>query len=393
MKFFLASFATILLTLGYTVNADHGHESSDDNDKVQWEHMEDLPSARSDLTATLVSVGGQDKIYLFGGCAADQGRDSPDGYYYCPTITAKCDVFDPTAEAWNQEGDPCTDAPRVRYRHTAVAVDNKIYLIGGVDGSDAEVKEIDVYDPSDDSWSLFGTWDAATSDLASFVIGTEVYIVGGYFTDTYTAQSSVWMFDTAASSFSLTQVNSLKHPRGDIFATTSDRYVYVTGGFTHYDWSKPLASVERLDITQSDAKWERVANMTHGRGDKALMHMNGMIYAVGGEKAGYTAIKDVEVFDEETEEWTVKGEIVDPTFRFVAVAHEPTDSIYIFGGQNYLDESCDCFRISAEVLRFVDRDWAYDDIDAGGPGSIASLSAAVGSLAVAFVVGAIAVAA
>ncbi|GMI30605.1 hypothetical protein TrRE_jg8174 [Triparma retinervis] len=355
--------------------------------------MNDLPAARSDLTATAVKVNGKDKIFLFGGCAADQVRAPWDNnMFYCPTITDRCDVFDPVTKEFN--GDDavlCNSAPRVRYRHTAVAVDDKVYLIGGVDGNDNAVKEIDVYDPSDGTWSVFGTWDAATTDLASFVVDKEIYIVGGYQVPDYVAQSAVYKFDTTADSLSLTSADSLKHARGDIFAAASDHYVYITGGWTHANgWANPLATVERWhlpsDHDHDHSHWERVANMTHNRGDKALMHMNGKIYAIGGEnEAEEKAVKVVEVFDESTMEWSDAGSIVDETFRFVAVAHEPTESIYIFGGQNFYDDVCDCYKISNEVLRFVDMDWQNDNIDAGGgAGSFATLSSAVAGLALAF---------
>ena len=395
--------------------------------------MNDLPAARSDLTATAVKVNGKDKIFLFGGCAADQVRAPWDNnMFYCPTITDRCDVFDPVTKEFN--GDDavlCNSAPRVRYRHTAVAVDDKVYLIGGVDGDDNAVKEIDVYDPSDGTWSVFGTWDAATTDLASFVVDKEIYIVGGYQVrmdenrriagtmmpklrdaegqltfihlriplcgslhsqvPDYVAQSAVYKFDTTADSLSLTSADSLKHARGDIFAAASDHYVYITGGWTHANgWANPLATVERWhlpsDHDHDHSHWERVANMTHNRGDKALMHMNGKIYAIGGEnEAEEKAVKVVEVFDESTMEWSDAGSIVDETFRFVAVAHEPTESIYIFGGQNFYDDVCDCYKISNEVLRFVDMDWQNDNIDAGGgAGSFATLSSAVAGLALAF---------
>jgi len=307
--------------------------------------------------------------------------------YYCPTITARCDVFDPITKVWNDADTLCTDAPRERYRHTAVGVDNKVYLIGGVDGYDQEVKEIDVYDPSDGTWSVFGFWQGATTDLASFAVDKDIFIIGGYNSTFYEAQSAVWKMDTTATTFDLTEVASMKHPRGDIFAAASDKYVYVTGGFSHTNgFAAPLETVERwrLESTvhpDTHSQWERVANMTHGRADKALMHMNSRIYSIGGEKAGTVAIKDVEVFDEFTGVWTVKGTISDETFRFVAAAHEPTESIYIFGGQNYYDSACDCYKISKEVLRFVDKDWVNDNIDAGGPGSIASLSTMVGVVA------------
>jgi len=74
MKYF--SFATLSLALSLwstemTTNVMADHPASEGSD-LDWTHMDDMPVARSDLTATLVSVGGDDKIFLFGGCAAHQ---------------------------------------------------------------------------------------------------------------------------------------------------------------------------------------------------------------------------------------------------------------------------------------------------------------------------------
>lgn len=372
-----------LAVLSPTLTLVSAHDGHTHGAGVEWTDMSGMPVARSDLSATVVTVGGYDKIYLFGGCSADQVKAPwDDTMYYCPTITSRCDVFDISSQEWGADDD-CTDAPRVRYRHAAVAVDNKIFLVGGVDGNDDEVQHIDVYDPSDDSWEVFGVWEGATSDLAAFVIEKEIFLVGGYVTSNYEAQSAVWKFDTTSDALNLVQVDSMKHPRGDIFAAVSEDYVYVTGGFSHVNgFSSPLETVERLNLdtsthSQDGSQWERVANMTHARGDKALMHMNGKIYAIGGEKTGSTAIKDVEVFDELTGEWTVETEIDDETFRFVAVAHEASESIYIFGGQNYYNATCDCYKISNDVLRFVDEDWAIDTIDGSASGTFLTFSVAL----------------
>lgn len=77
------------------------------------------------------------------------------------------------------------------------------------------------------------------------------------------------------------------------------------------------------------------------------------------------AVEHVEVYNENSNAWTDATVIPESTFRFVAVSHEPTSSIYIFGGQNFYDEDCDCYPVSKEALKFVDSAWTIDSIDAG----------------------------
>ena len=258
--------------------ADHSHSHA--FEKITWTSITDLPTARSDFTATVSQVGNKDFIYIIGGCAANQGKSPYGDWYACPSITNRCDKYDPDADTYSS----CQDAPQQRYRHAAVNVNGKVWLVGGIDVADVVVKDIEVYDPVADSWSIFGTWPGATTDLAAFAVGTDIYLVGGYNATNFafTAQSAVWKFDTTASSFSVSQEASMSSPRGDIFAAVAEDHVYITGGFTHEDyWCSPHASVERWHIGTS--VWEDVPDMKYKRGDKALMHMNSQIYAIGGE--------------------------------------------------------------------------------------------------------------
>jgi N-acetylneuraminic acid mutarotase len=356
------------------VYADHAHDH--EFEKITWTAIADLPSARSDMTATVSSATGTDLIYIVGGCDADQGKSPYGDWYACPSITDTCDIYNPVTNTYSS----CTAAPNTRYRHAAVNVAGEIWLVGGVDGNDAAVKTVDVYDPNTDTWRSHGEWSDATSDLAAFAVGTDIYMVGGYdVTDfAFTAQSAVWKMSTtevvasATTPVTVTQVASMTSPRGDIFAAVSEDHVYVTGGFSHEDyWCSPHASVERWIL--ADNTWEDVPAMTYERGDKALMHMNGQIYAIGGEtKANCdlvnasTPVEHVEIFNEATNEWTDATVIPEETFRFVAVAHEASDSIYIFGGQNYYDPDCDCYPVSKDALQFVDQDWSVDTLGGGG---------------------------
>mmetsp|Transcript_17071 Transcript_17071/g.34194 ORF Transcript_17071/g.34194 Transcript_17071/m.34194 type:complete len:402 (+) Transcript_17071:113-1318(+) len=373
-------FSTTFISVAVAVTASfdlamadgHGHDHST-TEKITWTSITDLPSARSDFTATVAPVNGKDFIYIIGGCAADQGKSPYGDWYACPTITNICDKYDPVADTYTS----CAPAPQNRYRHAAVEIDGKVWLVGGVDANDAAVKDVEVYDPVTNSWSVYGTWGGATTDLAAFAVGTDLFMVGGYNATNFLfhAQSAVWKVDTTATSFDTTQVASMSTARGDIFAAVADEYVYITGGFTHEDyWCAPHASVEKWHIGTSE--WSAVPDMNYKRGDKALMHMNQQIYAIGGESKVKTddcnnqpanasmAVEHVEIYNELTNTWTDATVLPEETFRFVAVAHEPSDSIYIFGGQNYYDASCDCYPVSKKALKFVDSDWTIDNIDA-----------------------------
>ena len=69
------------------------------------------------------------------------------------------------------------------------------------------------------------------------------------------------------------------------------------GGFSDGD----LTSVERYDPAL-DA-WEAVAPMAEARRYHAVAELDGKLYAVGGEDAGYHALSSVERYDPATNAW------------------------------------------------------------------------------------------
>jgi len=48
-----------------------------------------------------------------------------------------------------------------RRAHVACVVNEKIFVVGGLNEMNADIKEIERYDPSTDSWSIVGTIDSS----------------------------------------------------------------------------------------------------------------------------------------------------------------------------------------------------------------------------------------
>lgn len=345
----LLSSAVACALLAVTVEARVSRE-------VKWSDVPSLPTSLSDMSAT--TIGG--KIYIIGGCNADQVRAPWDNnMFYCATISDSCVVFDPSEEEYTA----CAPAPRQRYRHAAVAINGLVWVVGGRDDQDAIVTHIDVYDPATNSWSSPVQWPAATSDLGAFTDGTSLFVAGGYDTSYTNAHTNLWKFDPTALAQGQLTVESMAamgQGRGDLSAVTLDGFAYVTGGWHHGDWCDPLESVERYDIAQD--KWTTIASLGVGRADKAVVVLRGNVFAIGGEhndncagvSGGSVPVDDVEVLDVESGVWTVETNIPDNRFRFVAAADEDLDSIYLFGGQRHYNATCDCFGISDDVMRFSD---------------------------------------
>jgi N-acetylneuraminic acid mutarotase len=358
------TLAAAMLMSGVTAVGQHSFGQF----KITWSDAPRMPFPASDMTATATETGGLSSIFLIGGCVEDQIRSGgPGSMFICPKITDKCSAFAVSERAWT----PCAPAPRERYRHAAANVAGKIWLVGGRDGMDNLIKEVDVYDPSTNKWTTPGTWANATSDLAAFSMANDLYMIGGY-DETYTAHSSIWHFDTTTVGATITPVKvaNMAKGRGDIAAVMVDNKAYVTGGFHQDDWCNAMESVEVFDLATK--AWSTLAPLKVGRADKALVSLNNRVFAIGGERnincstvsAMSQPVDDVEVYDPLVNQWKTDTKFPQERFRFVATAHPYSSSIIIFGGQKALNRTCgakgECYAVDDSVVVYSEN-FVYDN--------------------------------
>mmetsp|Transcript_12681 Transcript_12681/g.19086 ORF Transcript_12681/g.19086 Transcript_12681/m.19086 type:complete len:398 (+) Transcript_12681:296-1489(+) len=339
-----------------------------------------LSSPRSDMTATTVS---STHIIIVGGCDNEEGNVKGDGYYYCPSITNTVEKYIIATGTVTK----LTSAPRARYRHAAVLIDDYIWLIGGRDVEDNIITAVDVFHVITETWETVGQLSNVTSDLAVYAKNEIIYMVGGWVADYSEASNQVTMFDTSdllvndspdAAIEVLDSGLTLTSARGDTHVAVYNDGVYVSGGFNLE--CSALSSVEYLDTAASGSSFVEINGLLQGRGDKALVEMNGYLFAIGGEDidgcgGSSIALDDVEVFHANhgtplSTQWQDLGSIPRNTFRFPAAAAPSENKIYTFGGQNHYDEDCECYRTSDLITIYT---WDPDgdtDISAAGHDSI-----------------------
>ena len=385
-----------------------------------------LPSTLSDMAITHARYGGnttsdgpadematadsqslaQDEtnvIILTGGCSSPHGNqfmeNGEDEFFFCAQLSKKAYAFSPTPpktqfQTWTGDFITLADMPRERARHASVQVwSQQVCVIGGRDLTDTLVAEIDCYDPNNDYWTTIGKLpdEYLTSDCAAFAMGNSIYLIGGYGT-AYEALDQVIVIDVS----NLNDVKFIRGPslgtkRGDIdVAVLDNQYIYVSGGFTHQDFSKPLNTVEQLTI--GSKTWLPVDALNEERGGKQLVTLKGKIYALGGEHRvdvdgiakeelldlvqKIDVLDTVEVLDPKQDvhggksEWRVSGIMPSSLVRFAASAWEwgLDGVIFVFGGQSSYDTDCECFRSTDKVMVF-DASRALQNDDSNGTGA------------------------
>ncbi len=159
-------------------------------------------------------MGG--KIYVFGGLSST-------------TKLATVERYDPATNAWTGRA----AMPTARYATSAVTLNGKIYVIGGVNASNQIQNIVEVYDPVADSWSTAASMPTARSRLAA-VTGPDgkIYAIGGSTSSTLdlTGYSSVVEVYTPATD-SWTTAAPMNTPRVGLAAAVSGGQIYAFGGY------------------------------------------------------------------------------------------------------------------------------------------------------------------
>jgi N-acetylneuraminic acid mutarotase len=182
-----------------------------------WSTGPSLPQARGAGGAAIVGR----TLYFFGGSTANRQEDRGN--------TWSLDLDDPNA-TWQSKA----DMPNPRNHFGYATVNGKIYVIGGqqeLENDAVNQNEVDVYDPTTDSWS---TVAMLPKPLSHFHATTSVYkgryiLTAGGENPHETAQSSVYLFDTVTNKWSaLTSLPAAR--RAAAGAIVGDTYV-VSGGY------------------------------------------------------------------------------------------------------------------------------------------------------------------
>ncbi len=100
------------------------------------------------------------KIYVMGGFGAG--------------ATAN-EEYDPATNTWQKRA----PIPRGLDHPTAVGLNGRIYLVGGLDGRWGPLDNAWAYDPEADSWTAKASLPTARGALAAVTLGGKIYAIGG----------------------------------------------------------------------------------------------------------------------------------------------------------------------------------------------------------------------
>ncbi|MDZ4698535.1 MAG: kelch repeat-containing protein [Rhodothermales bacterium] len=182
-----------------------------------------------------------DKIYLVGGIEGGHGSPAS-GYTWF-------DEYDPVTGQWKV----LPDAPRKRDHAHAVVYNNKLYLTGGRDTSNpkftsANIGEVDIYNFATGTWSTLSTshnLPTLRGGTTSVLYNGEILVMGGESSKQTLAHDETEAFDPVAQIWrTLAPLNVGRHGTQ---AVVFDNAVFIAAGSAQQGGAPELDSIERFD--------------------------------------------------------------------------------------------------------------------------------------------------
>jgi len=263
--------------IGGLTDAAHSSDAVEAYDLASntWTTKNKMPESIGGLAA--VEYGG--KIYTFGGRT---------GHVFSGTTLNHTYLYDPVADSWTRKA----DMPEARTLLTAVAVNGKIFAIGGATTGYMGSEIVEMYDPLTDTWSVKSSLEVGVALPATSVFDGNIYLTGGGSGDTDgpgTAYPYFQFFDTTSGSWSLK--TSLTKGRIGHGSGVIAGKMYICGGF--------LSTTTLNDLGEYDFStdtWTSRTVMPSPRRCFASCVWNDRLFVFGGMSANATVLASVAAY-------------------------------------------------------------------------------------------------
>jgi N-acetylneuraminic acid mutarotase len=230
---------------------------------------------------------------------------------------------------------------------SAIAVDNNLYVLGGITESGEIVADFAVYDLANNEWTHLDPMPVERAGAAVAHHGGRIYVFGGRGNAGLVSQVDV--FDIASGHWE--SAGNMPYEAWNLSAEIYDGKIYVLGGISGTGNERRALS-DAYIFDPVDQSWEQGPSLPAPRHDAASAVLNGRIYLIGGkEQTGSSApaVDLVSFLDLETMQW---GELAPLPSPRVGMKGATIDGkIYVAGGNSggELFSSVDCYDLDADA--------------------------------------------
>ena len=209
----------------------------------------------------------------------------------------------PLPNTWQAIG----ETPQVAATPGVAAIGSKIYVVGGqqtpTSGTVNPTANLYEYDTTTGTWTKRANLPAARWACGVAVIGTKLYVAGGYGPD-WKATATLYEWDQASNTWATKA--ALPAVRGYAPVVAIGAKLYVVGGYSgDYDMGAPFyqstSQTTLYEWTQSTNTWATKAPMLAAPYNTGATVVGSKIYVVQEDDDGYELLHS---WDQSTNAWT-----------------------------------------------------------------------------------------
>ena len=206
--------------------------------------LDAMPPLASGTRVVPRSGFGPRLIYVVGG-VGEGGRLS--------TV----ELYDPQAASWTQRAGMVGP----RSAHGCVALDGKLYAVGGLGAGYEVLDTAEVYDPQTDGWQLLqAKMRTERTELGLAAVGGKIYAIGG--NDGDSTLESVEAYDPQLGAWAL--VASMSEARYNPASVVLDGKIYVMGGYGGAESELDTVEVYDPQADSSGSRWRACRDACSG---------------------------------------------------------------------------------------------------------------------------------
>ena len=248
--------AAVFRGIIYVVGGFGGGTVAETYTADKWSAAPRYPIAVDHAMAAGVDTAGTPGLYMFGG--------NVNGVSVARSFRFFGD------QGWRE----IAPMPAPRSQGAAVAIGDRIYIVGGAQG-DRLVSPTYVYDTASDRWTTAAPLPTPRDHLAAAAIEGRVCAVGGRKLSLLQNLAAFECYDPAADAWQA--MPDAPRARGGVGAATIGARMFVVGG------EQPLGTFKEVDIFDSVAgKWTRGPDLPTSRHGVGVISVGGTLYVMSG---------------------------------------------------------------------------------------------------------------
>ena len=243
------------------------------------------------------------------------------------TVFAQTDATIQWGAVVSSDGSSATS----RHESGAVAVDGKLYLLGG-----RSSRPVEVYDPVTKLWRVIGSAPLELHHFQPVAVGRKIYVLGAFtccFPDEVNIED-IYVFDTITETWSTQGKMPTERVRGSAAAAVYDGMIYLVGGNTQGHNGGAVNWFDRYDPVTGE--WVVMPDAPNARDHFSAVVISDKLVAAAGRISDLpdvfnNTVEPTNNFDFSTGTWTIGADI--PTLRAGALVAASGDELLVTGGE------------------------------------------------------------